>query len=131
MGVPRTAVVWLSLTLGEFALGQHPKLHPELLGTDADEVVNVIVRYKPDKTSAQDAVDTRMSTRGAILRHKLPLLHAASFSMSRRDLELLAADPEVEYVAPDRRVRATAFRGTADYGWMAVTGIYAPSGTLP
>jgi serine protease AprX len=28
-------------------------------------------------------------------------------------------------------VRGTVFSGTVDYGWMAVTGIYSPSGTLP
>src|SRR5512132_1568071 len=128
MNISRTAAVSISLVFGEFALGQHTKLNRDLLGTDPDKAVNVIVRYK---SAAQDAAATRESAPGTTLRHKLPLLHASALSMSRRDLELLAADPEVEYIEPDRQVQATAFSGTEDYGWMAVTGIYLPTGSLP
>src|SRR6185295_18565392 len=120
MNMPRIAAVLISLASCEFALGQHTKLDRDLLGNDPDKALDVIVRYK---SAAQDVAETRASTRGATLRHKLPLLHASALSMSRRDLELLAADPEVEYIAPDRQVQATAFSGTEDYGWMAVTGI--------
>ena len=128
MNIPRTAAVLISLAFCKFALGQHTKLDKDLLRTDPDKAENVIVRYK---SAAQDVVAARELPPGATLRHKLPLLHASALSISRRDLELLAADSEVEYIAPDRQVQATAFSGTEDYGWMAVTGIYSPTGSLP
>jgi hypothetical protein len=128
MNIPRTAAALISLAFCEFALGQHTKLDRDLLGTDPDKTLNVIVRYK---SAAQDVAAATESATGATLRHKLRLLHASALSMSRRDLALLAADPEVEYIVPDRQVQATAFSGTLDYGWMAVTGIYSPTGSLP
>ena len=112
-------------------LAAQPKLAPELELAADEQIVNVIVRFRQ---TPDDALVRRLEWRGARHKQQLASIRSAVFSAKARDLALLAADPDVEFIAPDRVVQATgntSFTGGADYGWMTVTGLSTPTATLP
>ena len=89
---------------------------------------DVIVRFR---ASADDAGVKKLVSRGADHKKALPLIGSHLFSLNQAELASLANDPDVDYIAPDRPLKSTAFSGTPDYGWMTVSGITFATGTLP
>lgn len=79
----------------------HPKIDPELSALPSGDVVRVIVQYRqnPDESKA----DRVHALRGRLNR-KLELIRANAVSVSRSELENLAADPDVDSIALDHPV---------------------------
>jgi serine protease AprX len=100
----------------------------ELFIGSLDESVDVIVQFKSATNS-----DTLRNLHSYRPEHSRTFhgVGSAAVSLSRRDLMLLATDPDVEYIAPDRQIRATAFSGGPDFGWMTIAGVTANYGSLP
>ena len=67
---------------------------------------------------AAEGSTTDVVVRGGVLLRHLKYHTAKAHTVPADQIERLADDPEVEFVSPDRSVRATAFSGTSDYGWM-------------
>ncbi|HEY3742088.1 MAG TPA: S8 family peptidase [Bryobacteraceae bacterium] len=63
--------------------------------------------------------------------HKsLEMIRSAVYEIrGQDDLQALAADPDVEYIAPDRAISSTAYSGPPDYAWMQTLGITSTFGT--
>ncbi len=108
----RTALLALSSVAA--ALGQAstvPILHPDLEGLTEDTRIDVIIQYKklPDQRRLKAARD-----RG--IRHKgnLDIITSAAYNVAARDLAVLASDPDVLQIVPDRPVSASA-SSSGDY----------------
>ncbi|MGD1098515.1 MAG: hypothetical protein ABSB35_41865 [Bryobacteraceae bacterium] len=101
-----------------------------LFGAGSDDSMDVIVRFK----NSQDQVgQRRFVERGAIHKRSLELVNAHVYTVKSRDLNLLASDPEVEYLGPDHPLQATGNAPTLtqpDYGWMTALGVTSPTATL-
>jgi len=93
-----------------------------------DGYVDVIVRFKatPDNVGQQ-----RFMQHGARARGTLPLIGGRIYSVPAKDVDFLAADPDVQYLAPDRQIFPTGFNGTPDYGWMTALNVTDPDAQLP
>ena len=81
----------------------------------SDSSMDVIVRFKP---SPDNIGHKRLMARGAKHKLNLSIVGSSLYSIKSEDLELLAADAEIEMIVPDRKLEATDFSGTPDYGWM-------------
>ena len=66
--------------------------------------VNVIVRYKQNPHTRNFERATRQ---GGKFRKHFRHVRSAAFSIRARKVEALAADPDIEYISPDRKVRGT------------------------
>src|SRR5579871_4213624 len=94
------------------------------------EQVDVIVRFKasPDQSGHR-----RFLNHGAVHKRSLALVGADVYTINSRDLDLLAADPDVEYIGLDHEIRATSsalLPSTPDYGWMTVLGVSSPTASV-
>src|SRR5207245_1507692 len=117
---------WIALSmLPGIGLADRTKIAPDLKPDNEKELVDVIVQFAaaPDESKHQ-----KIFERGGQLKLTHELINGATYSIPGTALEALASDPDVVYISPDRQVRASAFNGTADYGWMTVTSIDSPSG---
>src|SRR5687767_6189103 len=117
----RLAVVFLlvsCLTQGLFA--RHPKVARDLDGVSPTDRVDVIVQYKADAYSgvAGTIGAKHRNIPDLIGKKSLRFLNSEVASVRARDLALLADDPDVEFVRPDRPLSTVAFTGSADYGWI-------------
>jgi serine protease AprX len=122
-------MVWVGVNLvTAVARGQNVKIAPELLQVDPESSVDVIVQLRQ---ATHDEGLSRLISRGVRHNRKLSLIRSSVFSVKAREIGALADDPDVEYIALDHQVRGTEFSGTADYGWMAVSGIGERYGRLP
>src|SRR5205807_3382450 len=63
--------------------------------------VDVIVQYKQHPTQVQHR---RAANLGGRFKKQLGLINAGSYSVPAGNLEALAADPDVAFIAPDRKV---------------------------
>src|SRR6478752_8994990 len=63
--------------------------------------MDVIVQYKQRPTPAQHQ---RVAAFGGRFKKQLGLINAGSYSVPASSLEALAADPDVAFIAPDRKV---------------------------
>jgi subtilisin family serine protease len=109
---------------------QDRKLAPELAipNRTHERTVDVIVQYK---AGAFPGVHSRIDARGGKWKRHLDLIGGAVYSAPADMVDLIAADPDVVFVSPDRPVHATAFSGTADYGWMTALDLATNTATLP
>ena len=104
-----------SLLLACVAVGQPP----------SNDSMSVIVRFKQSfKTMGHQS----LSRRGAQHKTELPLIGASVYEMNVEEYRRLATDPDVELLAPDMPVTATAFSGTLDYGWVTAFNQTQPTG---
>ena len=85
------------------AAGGWPKRAPDLRPRNPDEQVDVIVRYRQ---SPGDTHLASMRNHGASVKGTIQLVRGIAARVPARALEALEADDDVEYVAPDRPVRA-------------------------
>src|SRR5260370_32714251 len=79
--------------------------------------VDVIVQYNVPPT---DAHHQKVQGMGGVLKAKLDFIKAAHYSVPVESLDVLAADPDVAYISPDRPVH-----GALDTTVAAVNGGYA------
>jgi serine protease AprX len=92
------------------------------------ETIDVIVQFK----SGVRADNRRKVTdRGGLVKRQLRLVQGGAFRLPAEQMYLLADDPEVEFISPDRPVRGTAFTGTADYGWVTALSLTSSNASLP
>src|SRR5689334_9046803 len=116
--------VWIALSmLPSIGLADHSKIAPHPKPENGNEIVDVIVQFA---TAPDELKHQKIFAKGGQLKRTHELINGATYSIPVTALDALASDPDVVYISPDRQVRATAFSGTADYGWMTVTSIYSP-----
>ena len=112
----------LALFLASFAAAAQSAVAP-----DSDQV-DVIVRFKP---SPDNVGHHRFAAHGATHKASLSVIGAHVYTVNSRDLNLLSADPDVEYIGPDHKLQATATTLAPDYGWMTALGVSSITATLP
>src|SRR4051812_44477728 len=121
----RVVVIIAAATL---AWSQTGKYAGHLPPVGREGAVDVIVRYR---TPPNQQTLTRLDQYRATRRRDLGLLHSSAITIPAAELDKLAADPEVESIAPDLTIAATDFNGQPDYGWMTAMSITSPRATLP
>jgi serine protease AprX len=131
MRLTLTVLFGVSL-IGSQAFGE--KLSPELRNLPPEVTVDVIVQYRQAPTLARHK---QTLAQGGELKHDLEIIRSAHYSIAAKQLEPLAADPDVEYISPDRKVFATwsqwgigdtaIYTGNPDYGWRTVGADLAAS----
>ncbi|HTS50010.1 MAG TPA: S8 family serine peptidase, partial [Bryobacteraceae bacterium] len=99
----------------------------ELSNNSSQDTVKVIVRFRP---SPDQAGFKRFVARGAQHQGFFSSIRSSVFAVSAKDLDLLASDPDVETMTLDHPLRATAYDGAPDYGWMTALNLPASVGTL-
>ena len=104
------------------------KISPELQRNVSGQEFDVIVQMKSD---AVREARGRVMQKATWRRHRLPVINAEAYRIAASELAALAADPDVEFIHKDHPLHATAFTGTADYGWMTAINAISPTATLP
>ncbi|MGH9631677.1 MAG: hypothetical protein ACRD7E_25505, partial [Bryobacteraceae bacterium] len=84
-------------------LGAHPKLAPELESLSPSAKVDVIVRYKSGQPTR---ILSRLPILGGILSQTLDLVDSLLMTLTGEQIVTLASDPDVEYISPDRPIKA-------------------------
>ena len=102
VNIRKTAL--LLLLTATFGFSASHKVSRDLAGVPPDQQVSVIVRYTHRPEAKHRA---RMTQVGARLMRTLDLVNSAVYTLPASALADLENDPDVEYVAPDRRVAAT------------------------
>src|SRR6266481_6940753 len=88
-----------------------------LKGGHSGASVDVIIQFNQTPT---DAHHQRVQNKGGVLKTKLDFIKAAHYSVPVESLDVLADDPDVAYISPDRSVR-----GLLDTTVATVNGGYA------
>ncbi len=91
------------------------RIHPKLQRTEETETSDVIILYSQN---APPDAGHRMARRSAVNLHS-HWQHAgvSAGRLTRREIERLASDPDVAYIAPDQEIRATSLdRGPESVG---------------
>ena len=101
------------------------KISKDLQGRRASERVNVIIQFRQAPTAS---LHQKVSSRGGTLKQELSIVKGGAYSLPASALASLAADPDVAYIALDRRLSRSTdstqtldyYSGTtnAPYGWM-------------
>ena len=81
------------------------KIAAELEASDPNAVVDVIVHYNSAPDSKKAA---KVKQNHGQEKRRFPLINSSVVAIPAKDLAGLAADDEVEYIAPDREVAVTA-----------------------
>lgn len=81
-----------------------PRLAPDLANLEPDQSVDIIVRFKVQPTARHHL---RFTQHGGKLKRNLEILRGAAYSVAASSLQDLANDPDIEYITPDRMVKAT------------------------
>ncbi len=92
----------LSTLLASAAFGQ--KLSSHVVMPKAGKTANVIVQYR---TNEGEAFNAKVRSLGRSVKQAHPELGILSVEATAENLEELAADPNVEYVTPDRPVQGS------------------------
>ena len=83
----------------QLACAAAPKISPDLNLHDADRDVEVIVQYKVTPTENHHQ---RVARLGGRLQARMNYIRAAHYAISTSALEQLSADPDVQYISPNR-----------------------------
>lgn len=100
----KTSLFLGSATLLAFSLGalaQQANISPDLQSLDPNSSVNVIVQFARAPTTRHHELVTRL---GGQFNRGFHHLKAGSYSLPAASLAALAADPEVTYISPDRKL---------------------------
>jgi serine protease AprX len=126
---PWTSLVLVSLVLTTCSacLTAANKISPELERLDSTALADVIVQFRDGATPV---VHERIVGLGGVLHRSLDLIRGAHYRIPAGMLTELAMDPDVEFIHPNRRVAASDFSGTVDYGWMSTVGFTSNWQTL-
>src|SRR5437016_4075370 len=100
--------------------GGHPKIAPDLQEAFPEDKVDVIVQYKSNAFEQIAGAARARHARIRELQDKGPLrsIHSEVLTVRAVDLALIADDPDVEFISPDRPVGSMDFSGSPDYGWI-------------
>jgi serine protease AprX len=98
----RGLALWILTLSASLAFASNPKLSQDLEDADQNSTVDVIVKYKSGPNNAKTSDVTR---RGGKENKRLALVKGSAYSMPASALSDLAADADVEYIVPDRRLR--------------------------
>src|SRR5437016_6647001 len=80
----------------------HPKVAPDLQMVYSEDKVDVIVQYKAEAFEHGMARARHAGIRELEDKGPLRLIHAEVLTVRALDLWLLADDPDVEFISPDR-----------------------------
>ncbi len=83
------------------AFAGSPKISKDLQGKRPSDQVNVIIQFKQAPTAKHHQ---KVLNRGGRLKQELRLVNGGAYSLPASALAGLAADPDVAYIAPDRKV---------------------------
>jgi len=103
MNDSRVLILLLALAVPSGYAASH-KVAPDLANVPSDSTVSVIVRYK---LQPNDRLHRLVAQQGGHLRHSLELVRSEAYTLPATSLQDLSDDPDVEYIAPDRPVKAT------------------------
>ncbi len=121
----KTSLVLVILVLVAAAAAKNEKLAPELQHQASRGSVDVIVQFHSRLSSKHHL---KMASRGGRLRNELRVVNAATYSVPAAALKMLAKDPDVAYISPDRPLQAmgtVALTATLDYHTDTVNAPYA------
>ena len=110
-------VTALLIAVSAVAMAQPVKVSKYLTRVDPKSTVDVIVQYKQPPTLAHHK---KVFALGGTLKRELPLINAASYSLPAVSLQALAANPEVKFISPNRKVHMLL-----DHSSAAVNAPYA------
>jgi serine protease AprX len=99
----RGLALWILTLSASLAFASNPKLSQDLEDVDQNSTVHVIVKYK---SGPSDAKTSDVTSKGGKENKRLDLVQGSAYSMPASALSNLAADDDVEYIVPDRRLRA-------------------------
>ena len=85
------------------ALQAHPKIASDLESLAPSANVDVIVQYK---SAPPQTLLGRLPLVGGLLNRTLSLVNSVVMTLTQREILALANDPNVEYISPDRPIRA-------------------------
>ncbi len=115
---PSEAILQAALTPSDEKDAPQAKLSPDLEGIDANANINVIVQFKGGLN--EENLDLVRAQGGNHLA-SLHLINAATFTLQGRALKALAAQDQIAYITPDRRVSgaldSTAAAVNAQVAW--------------
>lgn len=106
-----TALIFLALVTVQAqdfsrASSATSRIHPQLSKLKQDEQVDVMVLHRAD---APEGAGERIQSRtGLNLHHHFENVGQSAARLTRSEIERLANDPEVEFIAPDSPVKAFA-----------------------
>src|SRR5215469_1092275 len=89
---------------------RHPKIAADLGDSQPDQNVGVIIQYHQIPNEAHHQ---KVRQKGGRLDRGLELIRGARYTIAAGQLEDLANDPDVEYISPDRPVKAFLDNTTA------------------
>src|SRR5712692_8851199 len=123
---PGEAILQAALTPSDDKDTKQPKLSPDLEGIDPNANINVIVQFKGGPN--EENLDLVRAQGGNHIA-SLHLINAATFTLQGRALKALAAQDQIAYITPDRRVTgsldSTAAAVNAQVAWTSgYTGSY-------
>jgi serine protease AprX len=99
------SLIAYSFLMASLALAGQPKISRDLESADPNSMIDVIVQFKQQPTARHF---DKVRGKGGQLKHELGLVKGGAFRLPAIALRALADDPEVDYVAPDRQVRASS-----------------------
>ena len=126
-GMRYSTIVLLLASGFSVAYGAEAKLDPALRDLNSNQNVDVIVQFRTAPTEAQQQ---RVLAHGGELKQSLDIIRAAHYAVPANQLKALSDEAAVEFIAPDRPVKATAnsvYTGSPDYGWKTVGADLATS----
>jgi serine protease AprX len=109
----KALVFFLSAFLTSSLFAENGKLAKDLESVDPASNVDVIVQYKQAPTETNHRAVLRMSGK---LKHEFATIQARHYSIPATALALLAADPDVAYITPDRTLSAHLDQAQATIG---------------
>src|SRR5579884_3562633 len=111
-------LVALSLLLAAASWAAPKKVSPDLKNLEQMPSVNVIVQWK---SSPDDNKHRKVIELGGVLQKVHSLINASAYTVPGSVINLLASDPDVAYITPDRPLEAkldlTAAAVNASYAW--------------
>ncbi len=122
----KTSLVIVVFSLVAMASAKNEKLSPELRRQTTLGSVDVIVQFHSRLSIRHHQM---MASRGGRLENELRVVNAATYTVPASALKLLANDPDVAYISPNRPLKAmgtaTATTNTLDYHTDTVNAPYA------
>lgn len=101
-----TALIGFATTV----LGQHSKISRDLLNVDPNSKVDIIVQFKKHTKAVNSQ---KVINLGGVLKRELRFVGAGSYLLPAATLQTLAADPDVAFVSPNRKVHKLLDNTTA------------------
>lgn len=83
------------------ALAQHAKMSSDLEAVDPHVPVDIIVQFTQPPTNE---LHQKVVNLGGVFRSELRSINGGSYSLPAASLPILASDPEVTFITPDRKV---------------------------